>query len=81
MPAKPTPLRARPFTRDEFMFADGSELPGDGSGSSYNFDRDLPNTGYKYERDQPYVKWDDNTHNMRVDPLYQRDPTQGPYVK
>jgi hypothetical protein len=30
---------------------------------------------------EPYTKWDDSTHNMRPDPINQRDPLQGPYAK
>ncbi len=82
MPAKDTPSRARPFTLQEHMFSAGeSELPGDDSASDYNYDKDLPNVGYRYERSQPYVKWDDDTHNMRQDPIFQRGPVEGPYVK
>jgi hypothetical protein len=59
-----------------------STMPGDDPGS-YNSDRDLPNAGYKYERPAvPYVKWDDETHNMRPDGYSQPlGPTEGPYVK
>jgi hypothetical protein len=83
MPAKDTPTQARPFSLQEHMFSadDTSELPGDESESDYNYDKDLPNVGYKYERSQPYVKWDDDTHNMRQDPIFQRGPVEGPYVK
>lgn len=80
MPAKETPTKARPFTRDEHMFGAG-ELPGDES-ANYDADKDLTNLTYKYERaDQPYIKWDDTTHNMRPDQTFQRGPVQGPYVK
>jgi hypothetical protein len=30
--------------------------------------------------DQPYVKYDDNTHNMRPDNTYQRGDLPSPYV-
>jgi hypothetical protein len=81
MPAKPTPTIPRPAHLGEFMFSD-SGLPGDQSVTN-EFDKDFgPSTGYRYERtDQPYVKWDNTTHQMRPDPTYQRDPIQGPYVK
>ena len=59
-----------------------SEMPGDSTTAPYDNDRDTMDTGYKHEQgDEPYVKWDDSTHNMRIDPTYQRGPVQGPYVK
>ena len=59
-----------------------AELPGDGSGGTYDAEKDLPNEAVKTEQvTQPYIKWDDTTHNMRPDYIYQRDPIQGPYVK
>lgn len=79
-PAKPTPLIPRPAHNGEHMFST-SELPGEPS-SAYEFSKDVePAVGYRYERgDQPYIKWDSNTHNMRPDYTYQRE-VQGPYVK
>ena len=61
-------------------------LPGDERmpepGGTFDYDKDLPNAGFKVERgDQPYTKWDYTTHNMRPDYNYQRDPIQGPYAK
>ncbi len=80
MPAKDTPVRTRPGTHEEHMFG-SAELPGDES-VTYDYEKDLPNAGYKSEHgDQPYVKWDDTTHNMRFDPTYQRGPVEGPYEK
>jgi len=59
-----------------------AELPGDGSGGTYDTQKDLPNDAAKTEQvTQPYVKWDADTHNMRPDYIYQRGPVQGPYVK
>ena len=60
-----------------------AELPGDASNAVYDYGKDMsPNLGDKVEHgDQPYVRWDDTTHNMRPDPIYQRGPTQGPYPK
>jgi hypothetical protein len=53
-----------------------SEVPGDES-VSYTGDRDVPNTGEKYERlDNPYIKWDATTKNYRPDTTYQRS-TEG----
>lgn len=49
-----------------------SELPQDVDGS-YDYSMDVqPATGYRFERNQPYVKWDHTTRNMRRDDLYQR---------
>jgi hypothetical protein len=55
-----------------------TELPGDDP-VNYEFDKDLnPGIGYRYERtNQPYVKRDDTTHQLRVDPIYSRTPVQG----
>ncbi len=80
LPAKAAPLTPRPAHVEEHMFGSG-ELPGEPE-SNYEFDKDIgPSTGYRYERgDQPYIKWDSNTHNMRPDPVYQRE-VEGPYVK
>jgi hypothetical protein len=56
-------------------------LPGDDTAVNESFDKDLMDTGYRYERqDEPYVKWDDTTPNMRPDWMSQRDD-QGPYAK
>jgi hypothetical protein len=80
MPAKDAPLSARPAHLQEHMFAD-SGLPGEPT-VDYDYDKDVqPGSGYRYERsNQPYIKWDSETHNMRPDDLHQRDD-QGPYVK
>jgi len=78
-PSMPRPLYDRTLHDGEFLFAT-TELPGDGTAVHETFDKDLMDTGYRYERkDQPYVKWDDSTHNMRPDWTTQRDD-QGPYV-
>lgn len=54
-----------------------SAIPGDES-ATYDGDRDLPNTGEKFERlDNPYVKWDDTTKNYRPDMTYQRPAREG----
>ena len=59
-----------------------AELPGDGAGGTYDSGKDLMNDAVKVEQvSQPYVKWDDTTHQMKPDYTYQRDPIQGPYVK
>ena len=81
MPAKLTPTTQRPSHNQEFMFGTG-ELPGDGTTVNQDYDRDLgPDQTTTYEQDNtPYIKWDDNTHEMRPDPIQQRDPVQGPYV-
>ena len=72
MPAKDTPLGPRPAILDEF--ARGStELPGDDANPSYDGDRDLMNTGYRFERqDNPYIKWDSSTRNYNPDYSYGR---------
>lgn len=52
-----------------------SELPGQ-SNSTFDYDRDTPNEGGVYEKqDVPYLKFDWTTHNYRNDPqdLYQYD--------
>lgn len=37
-----------------------------------------PGVGYRHEQvNQPYIKWDSDTHNMKCDHTYQRD-TEGP---
>lgn len=80
-PSRPAPLIPRPYSFGSFEFAT-TALPGDGSQARTEFDKDLMDTGYRYEQqDEPYVKWDDTTHNMRPDQINQRDPVQGPYVK
>ena len=60
-----------------------SRMPGDSGGSTYNYSKSPgPNLGYKHERpDQPYVKYDYTTPQMRPDWMHQRDPLQGPYRK
>lgn len=58
-----------------------AELPGDVGAANDTFDKGLLDTGYTYERvDEPYVKWDDTTPNMRPDWVNQRK-NQGPYAK
>jgi hypothetical protein len=81
MPAKLTPTTQRPSHNQEFMFGTG-ELPGDGTTVNVDYDRDIgPDQTTTYEQQNtPYIKWDDNTHEMRPDPVHQRDPVQGPYV-
>ena len=80
MPAKPTPVSQRPSHNSEHMFST-SELPQDPVVET-EFAKDMqPGTGYRFERqNQPYIKWDTQTHNMRPDHVYQRE-VQGPYVK
>jgi hypothetical protein len=80
MPGKAAPVTARPSHLSEHMFGN-SDLPG-APEADYDFEKDVqPGTGYRYEQGtQPYIKWDSETHNMRPDPVYQRDD-QGPYVK
>lgn len=60
-----------------------AELPGDGQSVTNEYDMSMnPGTGYRYERtNQPYIKWDSTTHQMRPDPTHQREPVEGPYVK
>jgi hypothetical protein len=82
-PQPEAPTKARPSHLYEHEFAATGELPGDESNSVYEYGKDFgPNLGDRVEHgDQPYVKWDDDTHNMRPDYNYQRDPIQGPYPK
>jgi hypothetical protein len=76
----PRPLYHRPLHDNEFLFAQ-TALPGDDTAVNETFDKDLMDTGYRYERvDEPYTKWDDTTPNMRPDWTNQRDD-QGPYAK
>lgn len=57
------------------------ELPGDDSNVVTDYGLGAgPNLEDRVEHgDQPYIKWDDTTHNMRPDYNYQRGPIQGPY--
>lgn len=83
MPAKPTPLTPRPKTNEGFMFGE-SGLPGDGGPSGLvDSDKDGgPGTTERAEPvSQPYVLWDDSTHEMRPDYNYQRGPQTAPYTK
>jgi hypothetical protein len=49
--------------------------------ASYDHHMDVqPGLGERHEQSQPYIKWDHTTHNMRPDPIYQRE-VEGPYVK
>jgi hypothetical protein len=81
MPTPPKPLTARPSHNQEHMFATG-ELPGDDTSVTYDYDTDLgPDMTNRFEQQNvPYIKWDDNTHEMRPDVMHQRDPITGPYV-
>ena len=57
-----------------------AQLPGDGTAVNQTYDTGLTDTGYRYERqDEPYVKWDGTTPNMRPDWLNQRTD-EGPYA-
>jgi len=70
LPAKDTPTKPRPAHLFEHEFA-SAELPGDDTDSSYDFDKDAPNVGYRFERqDNPYMKFDDSTRNYRPDYSY-----------
>lgn len=80
LPAKDTPLTPRPSHLGEHMFAQ-SGLPGEDPAAQDTAVDIAPGTNYRYERgNQPYVKWDYTTHEMRPDPTYQRQ-VEGPYVK
>lgn len=59
-----------------------SETPDSGPRNDFESDMDVhPGLGYRFEQGaEPYVKWDDNTHNMRPDDINQRDD-EGPYVR
>ena len=58
-------------------------LPGDGQSVTNEHDMDMnPGIGYRYEQtNQPYIKWDSTTHQMRPDRVHQQEPIEGPYVK
>lgn len=81
-PQPQAPLKQRPSHLGEHEFSAGSEMPGDDP-YIYDYGKGVgPNLMDRVEHgDQPYVKWDDTTHNMRPDYIYQRDPIQGPYPK
>ena len=56
---------------------------GTGPQVTEEYDRDLGPDGtdtVEQKNNNLYIKWDDNTHEMRPDYTYQRDPVQGPYV-
>lgn len=80
IPAKPTSVTPRPAHLGEHMFST-STLPQDPVVET-EFAKDVqPGTGYRFERsNQPYIKWDSHTKNMRPDYVYQRE-VEGPYVK
>lgn len=82
-PQKAAPLTPRPSHLEEHEFAATGELPGDETNDVYDYGKGVgPGMMDRVEHgDQPYVKWDDSTHNMRPDFNYQRDPIQGPYPK
>ncbi len=88
MPAKLTPTTQRPSHPYEHEFAGGpllvatGELPGDGTTVDYDYDMDVgPDQTTRFEQQNvPYIKWDDDTSEMRFDNVQQRDPVQGPYV-
>jgi hypothetical protein len=82
LPAKLTPTTQRPSHNQEHMFVAIDELPGDGTSVNYDYNKDLgPDKTDRFEQQNvPYIKWDDNTHEMRPDLMHQRDPIQGPYV-
>ena len=83
----PAPMKARPEHLGEWEFAAGdpnatSGMPGDNPGGTYESD---PGYGVdEYHRveqvDQPYVTYDDNTHNMTPDDTYQNEDLPSPYV-
>ena len=81
VPAKQTPLTGTPIHENDLALAQ-TKLPGDDLSVDYTFDKSPgPRDGYRYERtNQPYIKWDSTTHQMRPDPVHQRD-VEGPYVK
>lgn len=59
-----------------------SEVPDSGPRNDFESDMDVhPGLGYRFEQGtEPYLKWDDDTHNMRPDAINQSDD-EGPYVK
>jgi len=69
-----------PVARSDYFEA-AAEMPGDETSDSYEWDHKVsPGAGYRYERgNQPYIKWDYTTHQMRPDPIYQRK-IEGPYT-
>ena len=77
-PGQPRRVSPRPAHYREHMFSN-SELPAEADASDDHSMDVQPGIGYRHEQNQPYVKWDHSTRNMRPDPLYQRDD-DGPYI-
>jgi hypothetical protein len=89
-PQPPAPMKSRPMSLQSWEFsADAppdpmatSGMPGDNPGGTYDSE---PGYGVdEYHRteqvDQPYITYDDNTHNMKPDETYQRGDLPAPYV-
>jgi len=79
----------RPVARSDYyrgprgnLVDTGSELPGDGAPGGSDSGRDMePNKNERHEQSAPYTLWDDTTHEMRPDYLYQRGLETAPYTK
>jgi hypothetical protein len=82
----PAPSTHRPMSLYEHEFASGStatsEDPGDGGAGTYDSAPGYgPDEWHRTEQvDEPYVTYDDNTHNMKPDETYQRGDLPAPYV-
>lgn len=85
----PAPMQARPMHLREHEFGAAappdpmatSETPGDEDAIYDSAPGFGPDEWHRTEHgDQPYVKYDDTTHNMRPDNTYQRGDLPAPYV-
>ncbi len=90
----PAPLQARPMHLREHEFAAqdpvaapppdpmaSSGMPGDEDAIFESAPGYSPDEWHRVEHgDQPYIKYDDTTHNMRPDYNYQRGDLPAPYV-
>jgi len=83
MQARPMHLQSWEFSADtqaEPLATSG--MPGDNPGGTYDSE---PGYGVdEYHRteqvDQPYITYDDTTHNMKPDEVHQRGDLPAPYV-
>jgi hypothetical protein len=83
-PAAPSSARPMHLYEHEFASADPtatSGMPGDENAVYDSAPGYSPDEWHRTEHgDQPYTKWDDDTHNMRPDYTYQRGDLPAPYV-
>jgi hypothetical protein len=89
-PQPEAPLTTRPMHLEEWEFSAQTQpeeplatsgMPGDENAIYDSAPGYSPDEWHRMEHgDQPYVKYDDNTHNMRPDNTYQRGDLPSPYV-